>query len=415
MTLLFGAAFLAATKNRGNRPIVLPGGSSLRLVGITVGTNAFLWGTKIERVLGNLIPPRGLHWRGFSLNKPILARPIGPRVENSSLVVWVNFRTRSNAANFFANYPGPLRDFRLFAANSSGRQIENPTKLFPNIVNQTGGLVGIPLTAFPRDEKEILLRLYHWDSKVRWNRDEWRVANPMPAKAANWTPQRLPATNRLEGSEIALADVTIEKEIFHGRVVPRGARFYFKLARLGPLPANWTIDDCLIQDAEGNFLRTSRRSVNKKEVWTDSAWAEADQSLEIDRVWKVELTLVQSEGFTDDQMLQFRIGAGQSQQLTNASGKVFSCLFDGSRLEIGELAGRSERQRLAVIDAKDGDGQPRPTDRIEWRTSLGRFTHQSWYFARSASSLEVTLAFPKLVQTDFYVRPSAAEAARESN
>jgi hypothetical protein len=141
---------------------------------------------------------------------------------------------------------------------------------------------------------------------------------------------------------------------------------------------------------------------------------------------EIEVTVARARNFPADELLKFQINSGQSRYLTN-SGKVFVCTFDGTALEIGEPSGSAERPYLTLLSAKDENGNSR-VSRAGMRMSAGRIRGQQWRIGQPAlsmsaelakrygvaempgqtgptpKSLDVELAFPKVVKTEFFVK-----------
>ena len=115
--------------------------------------------------------------------------------------------------------------------------------------------------------------------------------------------------------------------------------------------------------------------------------------------------LVRSADFRG-RLLDFQIGSGQRQSLTNAARRVFWCTFDGKNLEIGDASAPETPPYLDVLAATDQAGEPVRFGRPMWKGSLGRYQSHSWWLQQSSATLlDVSLAFPKVIKTEFFVKP----------
>src|SRR5688572_486719 len=136
-----------------NRPqrFEVSGGTTLTWLGVTVGTNGYEYGTPLERFLGNRIPAKGFKIGAFKLRPP---QVFAGGSEDAPITAWIRMDgSLAEAARLLS------AGSKVFAANSSGRELENPLpRAYPaGSTNQL--LFAVPLFAFPRDERVVRLML----------------------------------------------------------------------------------------------------------------------------------------------------------------------------------------------------------------------------------------------------------------
>ena len=150
-------------------------------------------------------------------------------------------------------------------------------------------------------------------------------------------------------------------------------------------------------------------------------------SLETSTVWRVEATIVRSANFPADELVNFQINAGQSRSVTNSGGSVFVCTFDGRVFEISAPSGSDDLKYVTIPLARDEAGNPLKTFRRSFTLAGNRYASCTWRIGQLERSmsrvlkeryglltfetgppptlLDIRLAFPKVITTEFFVKP----------
>ena len=376
--------------------VELSQGTTLALLGVTLGTERFETGTVLERLLGDRIPAGGLEIAGWRLRRPEVLRS-----QDAPMTAWVMMEgSIAPASRFYSS------GSRVIAANTAGRALENPWARLHPLGSTNQILFEIPLFAFPRDERHLRLRLS--PSKADWEERRWvefRLKNPLRRKAARWEPGRVPMTNQVEESEFVLAGVVFEPTRIRFRV-PRG----------------WRLTQCKIEDEEGNSYKNISRPFRDAHGGVRALFA---HSLERDRTWKITAKLIgpvlnsswadstlESGAFHSGQDLTINIAEGSELTVTNTVGAAYRCRFDEQTLSIRGAEKGQERTRFTILKATDQTG--RDVEFLDISTSqnprLQRLGAQSWRTDERVERICVRAVVPKIVETAFYIRP--AEAAQ---
>src|SRR4051812_11340695 len=111
--------FLFFAYSAMSKRVTFPDGATLEVVGVTLGTNAFLQGNPLEKILGNRISPKGFSFAGLKFERP---QPFSsPR--DAPMTVWLRLKITGSGLDRPDFGYGYLWDSsRVIAANGSGRQ-----------------------------------------------------------------------------------------------------------------------------------------------------------------------------------------------------------------------------------------------------------------------------------------------------
>ena len=379
--------------------------TSLEFLGVTIGTNAFIYGNSLEKILGDRIPAKGLNLGPFKLRRP--GRYVVD-TDGAPLAARILIRgPREHFGEWFS------RDSKVITANSSGRQLENPNPL-PSLSNSNEMLLTVPLFAFPRDEREVRLRLSpsrNGSAERRWI--EFRFPNPFRQPPAEWKPTPLPITNVAGGGQF----------ILHQQL-SNPTRLIFLLPSKG-----WRLAECKIHDPEGNLYRSRRLDNAVSDFKTVMPFT---HSFERDRIWKVTASFVAASVNTNqfgprydvaqidsDQDLRFHIAANTELALTNRTGTTYSCTFDGQNLAIRNATNHAEQTPFIILSATDDLRRDvnfvsnfdylrpprRPPGGQTWQIG-GTPILPIQLQQHRVTNISVYLVAPKTVETVFYIDPA---------
>ena len=148
-----------------------------------------------QRIVGKWLPAQGLSILGFTLRPPqkLRAVPMTPPQELPPITVWFSLTGKDPSKIQFES--GWVNKNRVFAMSKSGRQLENsPARVCSSSSKEV--IFAASLTAFPRDQKQIIVRVLRRDRKGEWSRAaDFCLPNPVPVVLEEWREQLVPATN----------------------------------------------------------------------------------------------------------------------------------------------------------------------------------------------------------------------------
>ena len=373
-----------------NKPVSLKNGTIVEWLGVTVGTNDLRLGSPLEKLLGSRLPPAG-----FSiLGKTLLPPRVHNHMHESELTAWIRLR-----GHFPQALSLPDRSLRLTLANRSGRTIDHPVDTpyyaSPLAFAKPEIVFSIPLHAFPRSEKNVLLRLHFFDEHQAEELVEFQFRNPLPARPQTWSPPvPMPATNHVEGHSFALSKIQLDAD---------PAILTFSTS------PSWTLLEASISDEEGNRFKAQRRYSRRAGTHT----AEFEFALERRRPWNVEALFLRADSFPmthfdypeeERRVVTLPLGA-VGVAVTNTAGERFLITYDGRALFI-----REESDRICpywvLLEARDEAGKRAGFGGGEgWNRNRKGPYLQYWYAARPYPKLTFELACPKIVKQSYLVVP----------
>ncbi|HVK58984.1 MAG TPA: hypothetical protein VM735_09405 [Candidatus Kapabacteria bacterium] len=400
--------FFGLATSRRDR-VALPNGITVEFLGVTHGTNDFVIGNFLQRLLGDRIPAKGIDLGFTTLTRP---RNI-PMYDNGSRA-WV----RVSVPEDFSIDRHHWRGFNASFRNESGRELEVPFRLTPSANFKSNAVFGIRMEAYPRNEPKVTLRVgtptrdlltsriptpSSDQQKTQWA--EFEFKNPEVIKELpTWNVQPLPATNYVEGLPVVL----------------RAASASASEIRVDLPSSDWSIPECEMLDQEGN--RYSLSSSKRPAPPATPVAIEFPASLGADRPWHVRLRIVAARGFIPEALasiklpqvdfpsaLRRRIHLSEVRpyvSITNETGEVFLCALKATELIITGTT-TAERPYWAVLSAQDGSqtlgfngyGWMNPTI----KEPSGR---QTFSLPDNVTNVTVELACPQVYSTDFYFMPS---------
>lgn len=393
LLLAIGLLLLLA-KPEQPRSFKLPDGSTLTLVGVTYGTNAFLRGSVLERLLGDHLPAKGINVLGRKIQRPH-KQPAHFRPEESApITAWFELTGRRNwGESLFSD----IGRWRVFARSSTNREFENyPGR--PMSITTNAILLALPIEAFPRTEKEFVLRMSLWIEKGRHTPVvEFRIANPAPIKPRSFRANPLPWTNHLDAVKVVLTGVRPETPWGS-----RDARLDLHLAPPAGKPLEWGIKDCTIEDEEGN-RRAMGATSSGPSLFVDTRY-----NLATDKPWKVTVTVARTSNFPATELTALNFGSTNLVSITNANGQKFICRFDEENLEIESpsWATATTRPDLSIL-ATDAAGKEVPFGSPSWHSMRGRYRLMRWPITKPVSGLSLQLVSPRTLQTEFVAMPES--------
>src|SRR5262245_30673341 len=234
------------------RSVELPEGSMLRLAGVTYGTNAFVYGNLAEQSLAKWLPARGLSILGFTLRPPQKVQPFppSPATGDPEITVWFGLRDRDPSR--LRRLSGWAHHTQIFAMSKSGRCLENePAKVY--LTSSREVVFAATLTAFPRDRREIIVRVLRHDGSEWVKAGDFRAKNPVVVVPQKWKEQPIPTTNRIGPLQVSLKQARVWFSNGIDTPLPIASDVGLKITANGRLTDDWKIVGCVVRDTAGNY------------------------------------------------------------------------------------------------------------------------------------------------------------------
>ncbi|PYJ94370.1 MAG: hypothetical protein DME23_25165 [Verrucomicrobia bacterium] len=227
-------------------------------------------GTRLAKLLGNLVPSKGVHLLTLNLDRrSVLNFDWGGR----SLLV-AEFRLSGpNAASHPLVKPAFFRQFRFVLYGESG--IEFVQELSGNqFQSYPDGYYGyIVSNRFPRDSQWLGFRVERRGSKDQggpWQPvAELKIRNPVRPTIQPWVADSAPNTKSIGGLDLVLGDVSVETIPYKAHDIWNHVVFTpFEVRSNGVLLTNWAAAYVQAEDASGNWdLLATHRSLDPRYVW----------------------------------------------------------------------------------------------------------------------------------------------------
>jgi hypothetical protein len=278
LACLFFAASIAFGDNK--QTITMDDGTKLTLLGTTFGSHHMAPG-----------------YENLSAASRIDTAP-------NTTVVWIKVEPE----------PGRQPIELLVSDRANTGCVSMETSSWPN----AGEIQGFKLLAFPRWDKETILRVRPYRGVPA--KGEFVITNPVPVAVANWVPKPLPDTESDGDLEVTL------NKLVAGVPMPRYqgstnelandpanqcVHLNFDFRQNGKLTTSWEAWPMQTTDAVGNWSRGLIYGYPTNGVFTKNPlnWVfDGDYfqpGLWPDQPWKVRLEFIQRSGFSDDEMVTF--------------------------------------------------------------------------------------------------------------
>jgi hypothetical protein len=388
---LFAALFTAAVlallvllRTAQTREIPNGGGRSVEWIGVTTGTNRLRYGNPFQKVLGYFVPSGGVAIAGLYFPSPEILTSF----DDVDGTAWLTVHGTGVSPQGFNYY---WEGSEVITSNRTGRWFSlTPPQPFRTDSNQV--VMSIPLPAFPRDQKTVILKLsppVERGMKRRWI--DFEFQNPFSSPGPVWTAPSTPITNRMGGSQFVLTSAAANKITFK-------------------VPADdWWISDCRIADNEGNKFGFSGAE------WPKEGTAKIRFSywLELNRVWRVQATFVKDGArkrrevkFAKEERRTVRLGPNVPEvTLTNGAGELFLCRLTNNALQVHNPQGVG-RPYWVVLSATNENSEAIAIARASaWMSGHGGSEIQVWHLPKTCTVLNLELACPPVLTGVFMVMP----------
>ena len=231
------------------RAVHLSDGTTLRLLGISIGTNSFTTERPWHKYARRVLPTRYQH---------LIPLPVsGDCGFKDAVTYWFEILDKTGRVTI-----------------PNWRHAEIVTDDGEILHADTGPNCGMPysvnLECLPRRERSFRYRIYNWDDEML---GEIRLSNPFRGPFPEWKPDPLPVT-RTNG-ELSATLKSLRKVI---EVVQPGKtnitfRPDIEFSWNGQLTADWETGPCFVYDATGNYMREFQPNLPRSEkVWRWRVW-----------------------------------------------------------------------------------------------------------------------------------------------
>jgi hypothetical protein len=257
----------------GSQTQRLPDGSSLVLNRVSIdGTNKFIHGRGLEKLLKNAIPTNGLQLPQFKLSRPTMQHfeaPLGKRQLVAELKV-----TGNDLANHPLVKPAFYREFRCVIRGERG--IEYVQEFWAGkFQSHSDGYFGYVIANnFPRDSRWLWLRVERRKSRDQggpWTVvAEFKIENTLRSPAKPWVAEPVHVAKTVDGMDFILGEITVVTQAYSPRDIWNHiVTTPFQVRSNGVVLTNWSAAYVRVEDASGNwdYHLASHRGLDPRFVW----------------------------------------------------------------------------------------------------------------------------------------------------
>ena len=243
------------------------------------------------------------------------SRHMAPGYENLRTANWIDTAPNTTVV-WIKEEPEPSKQpiELLVSDRASTGCVSMETSSWPN----AGKIQGFKLLAFPRWDKETILRVRPYRGTIV--KGEFVITNPVPGKFAQWTPKPLPDTESDGDLEVTLTKLVagVPMPRYQGSTnesandpANQCIHLNFDFRINGQATTNWQVWPVETFDAAGNWSRGLIYGYPTNGVYPKNPlnWVFDgcffQPGLWPDQPWKVRLEFIQRSGFSDDEMVTF--------------------------------------------------------------------------------------------------------------
>ena len=261
----------ALSSPEASRRQLLEDGSVLLLNRVLVDSQVKIThGTRLAKLLGNLVPSKGVHLLALNLDRQSL---LNFDTGGKSLLV-AEFRLSGpTAATHPLVKPAFYRQFRFVLHGESG--IKYVQELWGGQFQPyPDGYYGYIVTSrFPRDSQWLGFRVERRATKDEggpWQTvADLKIRNPVRPTIQPWVADSAPNTKSIAGLDLVLRDITVETIPYMPHDIwNHVVSTPFEVRSNGVLLTNWSAAYVQAEDASGNWdALVTHRSLDPRYVW----------------------------------------------------------------------------------------------------------------------------------------------------
>lgn len=385
---------------------VLPDGTRFKLAGVSYGTNQFIYGNALEKILFKLVPGNRIKLGSVIFNRPrglgVPATNPGSYDSSLNLFFETDPKFNLNSRHLWA------QNFRLLAVSDAGETFE--TAALPI---EGAALFCLALDSYPRDEKEFTVKLLRrrnsFDPPPWQTVADFRVENPNVQKPQAWMPQSFPITNRLEGGvQAVLGGVSIFDASALKDNPPFNVLLWFKFYEADGTPASFRFRGSF--DSLADVFGSSTGVFGHPYRTNDWTIFRGKYELGTNQVWRLKGEVYRHGKFPPSEVLIFTNIPGTGEAVQSADGGIATARILENKLMISlkpELENSELKTEVRILRAADEQGE------ILLREEIGgTFTEvgergRNVALPRTPKFLQVTAAILRMHEVEYYFRPGA--------
>lgn len=293
------------------------------------GTNKFIHGSGLEKLLKNAIPTNGVQLLKFKLTRPTMQRFQAPPGK-SQFVAELRV-IGSNLVNHPLVAPAFYREFRCVLRGESG--IEYAEEFWAGeFRSHSDGYFGYVIAnSFPRDSRWLWLRVERRESPDQggpWKFvAEFKIENTQRTTVQPWVAEPVHVTKTVGEMDFILDEITVVTQSYSPRDIwNHVVTTPFQVRSNGMVLTNWGATYVRVEDASGNW----------------SPILQSHRSLDPRFVWKLEADFQPQSGFPHESMATVNI-SGQSASMTTSILNVpVRISWDGKWIDVNMPTNRSD-------------------------------------------------------------------------
>ncbi|MGH7993976.1 MAG: hypothetical protein ACREDQ_10705, partial [Limisphaerales bacterium] len=298
-------------------------------------------------------------------------RHMAPGYENLPTANWI-YTASNTPVVWIKEEPGPSRQpIELLVSDRANTGCVSTETSTGSRVEGVGEIEGFRLLAFPRWDKETILRVRPYRGAVV--KGEFVITNPPLETPAQWTPKPLPDTESDGDLEVTLTKLVAGAPTPSwrgGSLMPTNdpanqcVHLNFDFRQSGRSTTNWDPWPVQVTDAAGNWSRGliyAYPTNGIRQIWghmISGAYIAPPAHYGMDgyyfqpglwpnQPWKVRLEFIQQSGFSDDELVIFTnvpVRAGSKQDLDD------EWTWDGSNTNFTYIAqGKANGVNLKLL------------------------------------------------------------------
>jgi hypothetical protein len=372
-----------------NQAKTLPDGTVLLLNRVSFGgTSEFTHGNLAEKVLGKLIPAKGMKVFSFKLARPTVNKFDCPEGKSQMVVEFKLIGT--NAGNHpLVNYR-PLEDYRGVIRGETG--IEYVQYMGSGSFRKfSDGYFGyVFVSRYPRDSRMLRLRVEHRSNyEDPWREvAEFEIRNRPQRTTKLWKAEPANTSKKIGELEVNLGQVSIVTQSIWGSVVTAP----FQVRKNGVLLTNWNASYTRFEDARGNW---------------DYFFG---QSLDPRYVWKFDADFEPESDFAPENLLTINLPKTRTTISTNLMNVPLTISWNGDDIEANIPTNRTDIA-LRFVCITDEQGRKGINPGGNWNQHsfrMGNFMVQTeqGLITSDLHLTTATIAIVPNVHATFYTQPS---------
>src|SRR5439155_8370846 len=259
------------------------------------GTNEFLHGNGLEKVLKKVIPAKGVQLVGLKLTRPTLQK-FEAAPGKTQLVAEFKI-SGSNLVSHHAVKPAFYREFRCLIRGERGIQFAQ--EFWPgNFQTYSDGYFGYVIAnRFPRDSRWLWFRIERRENSDKggpWKSvAEFKIKNTVRSMVQPWVSEPVHPAKTVAGMDFILDEITVVTQSYSPRDIWNHiVTTPFQVRSNGAVLTNWVAAYVRVEDASGNwdYGLASHRALDPRFVWKLEADFEPESDFPPESVATVDLS-----------------------------------------------------------------------------------------------------------------------------